>query len=170
LRKIEFNLPDLSRKMQGTVDENQFQDPCHHILPGRHIQLYGGRLGYYCVECLWEFMSQLPHGYLLIDAIDSQIKWGWVDRCMLFNTRREKFAPQFEAEIREHEKRVLQADISYPLCVIYNPVDDKYVIIDGCHRYVRLREGGRKEVPVVVIDEKILDWCCVHRSCDENGF
>lgn len=54
----------------------------------------------------------------------------------------------------EHYERVLKADTSYPIDVMWQ--DDRWVILDGLHRLVKLVNEGRRDVAVRKIPRSMI--------------
>lgn len=56
-------------------------------------------------------------------------------------------------------KQSIEADgVTMPIVTYYDAAIDRYIVVDGFHRYILLtKHFGCKEVPVVVIDKNIQD-------------
>jgi len=54
----------------------------------------------------------------------------------------------------KEQAMVIKADISYPIDIYYN--HDKWLILDGIHRLVKLYQAGAQEIEVrIITDEKL---------------
>lgn len=53
------------------------------------------------------------------------------------------------------KKSITEDGLTMPIVTFYDSVIDKYIIVDGFHRYAVLLKMGIKEVPVSIIDKPI---------------
>ncbi|MFZ5986373.1 MAG: IbrB-like domain-containing protein [Bacillota bacterium] len=52
---------------------------------------------------------------------------------------------------------ILEDGLTQPIVVYYEKNDDKYIIIDGFHRYTILKDFCCKEIPIVIIEKPLKD-------------
>lgn len=93
---------------------------------------------WYCVECMWAVSTILP-------CIDLK-----VSRCA---HDIELTSPD------DDEARIRDADLSFPLCVKLYFDTDEYLILDGCHRYLKAQRLGNEFVVCVAIPDELLATC-----------
>ena len=104
---------------------------------------------YYCVLCLWKHTSGMKHVTLDIDKVDSidDIEW-----------EGEKAIDIMKKGCGEHYKRIIDGDTSFP--IIIKEYRKGYLILDGCHRYVKLLMIlNEKKVNCIIVAEDILKKC-----------
>jgi len=62
------------------------------------------------------------------------------------------------AEMRLLQHSIEEDGYTQPIVTIYDKVNDKYIVVDGAHRYKVAKEIFKlKEIPVAVIDKDIKD-------------
>jgi len=57
----------------------------------------------------------------------------------------------------KHNKRIIDADISYPLIVIEDAFDEKGSILDGNHRFAKLLKMGVEKIKIKYISRRDLE-------------
>jgi ParB-like chromosome segregation protein Spo0J len=60
-------------------------------------------------------------------------------------------------EMRLLKKSIQEDGYTQPIVTIYNPENDKYIVIDGAHRYKNAVKFKLSHVPVTVINKEIKD-------------
>lgn len=55
------------------------------------------------------------------------------------------------------KKSILEDGFLFPILVIYDQNYDKYVVVDGFHRYKAMKELKQTEIPAVVLDRDISE-------------
>lgn len=106
---------------------------------------------------LKDFLHNIgPHASMPVDNVR------WVPLAMV---QANDYNPN---SVAKNEMRLLYTSISHdgytqPVVTVYDPIIDKYVIVDGFHRYTTLRLNADLQektlglVPIVVIDKPIND-------------
>jgi hypothetical protein len=105
----------------------------------------------YCVYCIWaacEKFNLQPKNIKLEEILNKfeEICWDEItakDVCV--------------TKSGDHWERIRDADLSYPIRVY--DTGQEYVILDGCHRFVKTYLLGKKEISAVIIPKNILDKC-----------
>jgi ParB-like chromosome segregation protein Spo0J len=97
-----------------------------------------------------------PHASMPVD----HVQWVPIEK-----VRANDYNPN---SVARNEMRLLYVSIAHdgytqPIVTVYDPTDDRYVIVDGFHRYFTLKnspdlmERTRGRLPVVVIDKPLND-------------
>jgi len=60
-------------------------------------------------------------------------------------------------EMRLLKKSIQEDGYTQPIVVIYNPINDKYIVVDGAHRYKNAVKLKLTHVPVTIINKGIKD-------------
>lgn len=95
----------------------------------------------WCVYCLWEVTDEVQNREISIEALPPIETIGWDD---------ETAEEALKNTNSEHYARIYNADINF--AIIVHQEDDKYIILDGCHRYVKIvKLLGQKTVKCKVI-------------------
>lgn len=116
----------------------------------------------YCVYCLWYISQENTTITIANDRIIpdfNKINWDniTVDEIM---KQPEKY--------HDHYERINNADLHYPILVFNDKQNDNmYIIVDGCHRFVK--NGlllGNKEIRAKIITIEQLELCKNDVSCN----
>jgi len=100
---------------------------CKHVCKNPFNSCSANGQDFYCVKCLWEITESYPVTLISKSKFDTQeddITWfegAWRDL---------KYDPD-----NFHSRRVANADLSYPIIVCL--IENQYVILDGCHRFIK---------------------------------
>ena len=57
------------------------------------------------------------------------------------------------------KKRVRKSDISFPLLITFDKIENKWVVLDGAHRLSKAVSENKKYLPVKKIPGKMLEEC-----------
>lgn len=69
---------------------------------------------------------------------------------------------------KEDYKRIIDADLSYPIIVSWNPKAKRYIIFDGYHRILKTKALAKKNIKAYVLDKKILNKFVIDKNGDWN--
>lgn len=121
-------------KMNFTT-EQQVDKPELHVTNCSHIQ-YGHLYAQsddikHCVQCLWEKYSSYPTINIDISLLPSNDKW----------------SSYLDENINEHIKRIVNADLSYPILITPN-----FKVIDGLHRIFKARMLNHQKINAKIIN------------------
>jgi len=98
-------------------------------------------------------MSSSEPGKVIIKLPKTNIPYKYVEPVLLDVDKLINHEELVEARLAELKERILRENaVDMPIVVTPIPGTDKYLIVDGHHRWAAVRELGYRKIPCVVID------------------
>lgn len=152
----------------GQVPEKRVSDPdmCIHEEEDTLHTYAVDAYNQYCVKCIIDKTKY--HKIVNVDLRDIEATfdmnsrpWGDSTIAEIMNSEEDK------EEIRDHKKRIVEADLSYPI-ILFEMEPKCYSIVDGCHRMTHAHLFGKlDQLKFRIVDINLLESCIIQTEYDE---